>query len=272
MDMVKNFLGKRNLWLASLVLFMVLAATAISFAPQGARPAAASSDEISGAVGTARYLPARQAGTVEIIIKFKSSANSAAKDAAVRGVNATTVRDLLQLNSRVVSVPAPAGAQVLSALSKNTSVQRAATAVQVTATGTPNDSGYAQQWALPKIAWDEAYGNIAITGAANIAVLDTGVDASHPDLAGIVGAGQSFVGGAANTDPHGHGTALAGIAAASVNNETGMAGVAYAGASVSSAPGHDSSGPPASVPGAPMRLAGYLPFLPVLPAHSGQRP
>jgi subtilisin family serine protease len=47
-------------------------------------------------------------------------------------------------------------------------------------------------------------------------------------------AGQSFVGGDANIDPNGHGTALAGIAAASVNNGIGIAGVAYAGASVSS--------------------------------------
>src|SRR5213079_3281354 len=66
------------------------------------------------------------------------------------------------------------------------------------------------------------------------AVLDTGVDAGHPDLAGRVAAGQSFVNGDPNSDPNGHGTALAGIAAASVNNATGMAGVAYAGAGVSS--------------------------------------
>jgi hypothetical protein len=57
--------------------------------------------------------------------------------------------------------------------------------------------------------------------------MDTGVDASHPDLAGRIIAGNSSISGNPNTDPNGHGTALAGIAAADVNNAAGMAGVAY---------------------------------------------
>src|SRR5207248_1035639 len=55
-------------------------------------------------------------------------------------------------------------------------------------------------------------------------------------MAGI--SGYSSLGGVTtgnpNTDPIGHGTALAGIAAATVNNAIGIAGVAYAGASISS--------------------------------------
>ena len=73
---------------------------------------------------------------------------------------------------------------------------------------------------------------MAIGGAATLAVLDTGVDAAHPDLAGRLVAGQSFTGGDPNSDPNGHGTALAGIAAANVNNGVGIAGVAYAGVKV----------------------------------------
>src|SRR5262249_6612039 len=67
-----------------------------------------------------------------------------------------------------------------------------------------------------------------------IAVLDTGVDATHPDLAGLLVAGQSYEGADPDTDPNGHGTALAGLAAANVNNGVGIAGVAYAGARVMS--------------------------------------
>jgi len=174
-----------------------------------------------------------QAGKVQIIVKFTPGANSAAKDGAIHGVGGVSLRDLPQIRTRVMSVPANAVDQVLAALAKNSNIERAATTITVGVAGTPDDPGYAEQWALPKIAWDQVYGTVTINGSATIAVLDTGVDASHPDLAAQMVAGQSFVGGDANSDPNGHGTGLAGIAAASVNNATGVAGVAYAGATIS---------------------------------------
>lgn len=56
----------------------------------------------------------------------------------------------------------------------------------------------------------------------NIAILDTGIDGSHPDL--NVAGGVSFVGGSWN-DGHGHGTHVAGTAAA-IDNNIGVVGVA----------------------------------------------
>lgn len=65
-----------------------------------------------------------------------------------------------------------------------------------------------------------------------VAVLDTGVDARDPDLAGVVlaRAGRSFVAGAPDPgrDRDGHGTHLAGIIAASSGNGIGGSGVAAA--------------------------------------------
>ena len=64
-------------------------------------------------------------------------------------------------------------------------------------------------------------------------MLDTGVDASHPDLEGQLVAGTSILeGGDPNTDPSGHGTAMAGIIAADTNNDAGIAGVGYDGVKV----------------------------------------
>ena len=42
------------------------------------------------------------------------------------------------------------------------------------------------QWSLPQIGWDELYGSAAIAGTATVAILDTGVEATHPDLDGVV--------------------------------------------------------------------------------------
>src|SRR3989454_1597408 len=96
----------------------------------------------------------------------------------------------------------------------------------------PTDPLYPNQWSLPKIGWDSVFGAVMPTGSAIVAILDTGVDAQHPDLAGNVIPGTSILDGSAGTtDPSGPGTWVAGIAAAQTNTTPveGIAGVAYAG-------------------------------------------
>src|SRR5256885_1738954 len=99
----------------------------------------------------------------------------------------------------------------------------------------PGDPLYPNQWALPQIGWDQVFGTVAPAGTATVALLDTGVDALHPDLAGKVVPGTSILDGSNGmTDPSGHGTWLAGIIAAQTDNVPveGIAGVAYAGVTV----------------------------------------
>src|SRR5207244_6869713 len=111
------------------------------------------------------------------------------------------------------------------------------------AAATPSDPLYPTQWNLPRIGWDQVYGSVTPSGTSTIAILDTGVDASHPDLAGKVLSGYSaFAGSDPLTDPNGHGTWMAGIVAAATNNGTGVAGVAYAGVSIMPVQVLDSTG------------------------------
>src|SRR5579885_1796613 len=95
---------------------------------------------------------------------------------------------------------------------------------RVSIAATPNDPGFAQQWALARIqapaAWDAA------TGGGLVAVIDTGVDPTHPDLKGQIAAVANFTSAADAYDHNGHGTHVAGLIAARMNDGIGGVGVA----------------------------------------------
>src|SRR5579862_4476860 len=90
---------------------------------------------------------------------------------------------------------------------------------------------FSSQWNLPPMnmtaAWDITHGSSSVA----VADIDSGVDATHPDLQGKltpgfdVGAGGALAAG--NTDDVGHGTAVAGVIGAATNNGVGLAGVGW---------------------------------------------
>ena len=97
---------------------------------------------------------------------------------------------------------------------------------RVRSTFVPNDPYLGSEWHLAKVgtsaAWDTTQGAGII-----IAILDSGVDGTHPDLAPNLVPGYNFYDNNSNTsDVCGHGTLVAGTAAAASNNGSGVAGVA----------------------------------------------
>ena len=54
-----------------------------------------------------------------------------------------------------------------------------------------------------------------------VAIIDSGIDATHPELADKIVEAKSFVGGSASVDHEGHGTFVAGLIAAAVDNSSG---------------------------------------------------
>ncbi len=93
---------------------------------------------------------------------------------------------------------------------------------------TPNDPSFGSQWGLPKISAPQAWDLTTGSSSVKIAIIDTGVDLTHPDLAGKILPGYDFVNSdTVAQDDNGHGTHCAGIAAAITNNAAGVAGVGY---------------------------------------------
>ena len=92
----------------------------------------------------------------------------------------------------------------------------------------PNDPLVARQWYLTQNrsydAWD-TWELVPPVAPVRVAVIDSGIDATHPELGPRLAAARSFVGGSARTDTQGHGTFVAGLIAAGANDGVGIAGL-----------------------------------------------
>ncbi len=94
---------------------------------------------------------------------------------------------------------------------------------------TPNDTYYSSdQWAPQHIgapsAWSETHGSTDVV----VAVVDSGLDMSHPEMSGRYVDGYDFVNDDDDpTDDHGHGTHVSGIIGAGTDNSTGIAAIGW---------------------------------------------
>ena len=108
-----------------------------------------------------------------------------------------------------------------------TFVERAAAAAKKrTRSKRSNDSLRGRQWSLDRLRAEQVWRKSKGRGVV-VAVIDTGVQADHPDLKGRVLKGRDFVERDRNAaDRNGHGTHVAGVIAAKAGNRRGIAGLA----------------------------------------------
>jgi subtilisin family serine protease len=170
-----------------------------------------------------RYVPG------ELLVRFRAGTTAAEMEAAAGRAGGTLKHHIAQLGVHVLEVAPARIEEAQASLRSEPSVEGVERDVFLDALDTvPNDALWSTQWGWRVVgaprAWDASRGAPGVV----IAVLDTGVDALHPDLRGATVAGYDFVNDDADpSDDHGHGTSAAGVAAARTNNGEGQSGVCW---------------------------------------------
>ncbi len=171
------------------------------------------------------------------IVRFSPSAAAADRDQALAAVGATVDGEITALGITLVSLPAGTDA---TKLARETAVSALEPDATVHLAFTPNDPYYLTdpytglgQWGLRVASVDRAWDQVRGSPQITVAAIDTGVDPNHPDLAGALLPGATFLSapsagcGSGPNDDNSHGTHVAGIIGANANNATGVAGVAF---------------------------------------------
>jgi thermitase len=165
----------------------------------------------------------------QVLVKFDPSASKKSIAACLRSSSASLELEIQEINVLQVKVPAGQVARAVASLAACPAVVYAEPNYTARIADTiPLDPLWSSQYGLIAVhapqGWDLSTGSAAVT----IAIVDTGVDLSHADLLGKILPGYDFVNNdTIPQDDNGHGTHVAGIAAASSNNNIGIAGVSW---------------------------------------------
>ncbi len=199
-------------------------------------------------MGETRYAPDR------VLVKFKPTLSLQTIATAINAYQAKTIKQIPVLDIYILKVPEYSTVEeMIYALKLNPDVEYATPDYKtyITAVPKPNDNFFDLQYTLfnegqeigfpgPQgknradikalEAWEETKGDVQII----IAVIDTGIDFDHPDLTNtediekIASNGYDYVNNDNDpSDDHGHGTFVAGLAAAKTDNVEGIAGVSW---------------------------------------------
>ncbi|AMA72432.1 MULTISPECIES: S8 family peptidase [Aneurinibacillus] len=163
----------------------------------------------------------------EVTVKFKRPPSPTELKQMIQAINGwekARFGSMYIFKSRTMSAD-----ELIAYFNKRPNVQFAEPNYLLLPNATPNDMLYPRyQWNMPAInmeqAWDISKGRENVI----IAVIDTGVDLTHPEFQGKLVKGHNVLNDSDRPqDDNGHGTHVAGIIAAKTNNREGIAGIAW---------------------------------------------
>ena len=169
--------------------------------------------------------------TSRVIVRFRSGTSFLSGGGRTKRLSAAA-------NIHMADIPADLSvATAVTRYRQDPNVLYAEPDYSVSTSLTPSDPAYgSKQWDMAKIAAGAAWDLHTDSGRVVVAVMDTGIDFAHPDLAANLysDAGAPSVHGytcmngacvAGGQDDHGHGTHVAGTIGAAASNGVGMAGL-----------------------------------------------
>src|SRR5262245_32372396 len=165
-----------------------------------------------------------------VLVKFRSETTGSRSQRIINRSGASDAGEISGIGVHIVQLPAAADESAfVNVFKSQPELEFAELDLRVAPdVMTPNDPQYGSEWHLPKIAGPSAWAMTTGTSNVIIAILDTGCDPSHPDLMEKYVPGWNTYDNNSDThDVYGHGTAVAGSAAASSNNSAGVASVAW---------------------------------------------
>src|SRR5438093_1506468 len=127
-----------------------------------------------------------QGATSSLIVKLVPGLSPEEQAAVIARNGGVETSSIAPLRLHVVDVPPDQLVAVLGSYRADPQVASVEENRTRSSESIPSDALYANQWALPRIGWDTVYGTVTPTGTATVAILDTGIDARHPDLAANV--------------------------------------------------------------------------------------
>ena len=177
-----------------LLRFVVVLAGAVAFGASGAAQATSASaasggfaDRAAGPFGEdpspsepSGHRPT--SGTTSVLVTLNSNLNNDQVQKLVANLGGAERASMARLRLVVVDVPTAQAQAIRGRYLKDARVKSVELDHVRKAAASPSDPLYPNQWNLTQIGWQQVYGSVLPVGTATIAVLDTGVDATHPDL------------------------------------------------------------------------------------------